>query len=267
MSTLKPSRALRKKGKTSESVNSPLDNHVKLAYNILKNLEDDIVKSPILALSNRMNERFILSSPILRMEGVENTGSQPVKGYLRCAKYSGDLSSWLPPCIVNPRKLCPICPSTDMELEQVMEIDNDDMVTDAQESSTTQKKCTRKSTTEKSSIEKKKTTNKDDVSTMLKKLIEELLTNIPDTEQAEKKNEDATRNVINRYFAFGEALYLRYKELKSSYGKDGAKTLIEEEVRKQIPEMKFSDEALRKRRGDTREIFKFVRRTRLKISS
>jgi HD-GYP domain-containing protein (c-di-GMP phosphodiesterase class II) len=43
MSTSKPSRALRKKGKTSESVNPPLDNHVKLAYNILKNLEDDIV--------------------------------------------------------------------------------------------------------------------------------------------------------------------------------------------------------------------------------
>ncbi|PKK56075.1 hypothetical protein RhiirC2_764488, partial [Rhizophagus irregularis] len=137
-------------------------------------------------------------------------------------------------CIDNPRKLCPICPSTDMEPEEEMEIDDDDMVTDAQGSSTTQKKCTRKSTTEKSSSKKKKTTNKDDVSTMLKKLIEELLTNIPDTgevleetnasdassnigapsrmnflylsnmiDQAEKKNEDATRNVINRYFAFG----------------------------------------------------------------
>ncbi|GBC44266.2 hypothetical protein GLOIN_2v1490846 [Rhizophagus irregularis DAOM 181602=DAOM 197198] len=152
------------------------------------------------------------------MEGVENTGSQPVKGYLRCAKYFGDLSSWPPP-------LFPICPSTDMELEEEMEIDNDDMVTDAQESSTTQKKCTRKSTTEKSFSKKKKTTNKDDVSTMLKKLIKELLTNIPDT-----------------------ALYLRYKELKSSYGKDRTKALIEEEVRKQIPEMKFSNKALQKRR-------------------
>ncbi|EXX71185.1 hypothetical protein RirG_080770 [Rhizophagus irregularis DAOM 197198w] len=84
-------------------------------------------------------------------------------------------------CIINSRKLFPICPSTDMELEEEMEIDNDDMVTDAQESSTTQKKCTRKSTTEKSFSKKKKTTNKDDVSTMLKKLIKELLTNIPDT--------------------------------------------------------------------------------------
>src|SRR5437763_7560692 len=123
-------------------------------------------------------------------------------------------------------------------------------------SSTAQKKRTRESIAEKSSSKKKKTS---DVSTMLKKLIEELLTNIPDTgevleetnasdassntgepsrmkflylsdmiDQAEKKNEDATRNVINRYFAFGEALYLRYKELKSSYSKDGAKALVEE---------------------------------------
>jgi hypothetical protein len=37
---------------------------------------------------------------------------------------------------------------------------------------------------------------------------------------------------------------LRYKKLKSSYSKNGAKALVEEEVRKQIPEIKFSDEAL-----------------------
>src|SRR5436853_7897725 len=42
MLTSKQSRALRKKGKTSE-FNLSLDNHMKLAYNILKNLEDDIV--------------------------------------------------------------------------------------------------------------------------------------------------------------------------------------------------------------------------------
>src|SRR2546421_3475167 len=131
-----------------------------------------------------------------------------MRSQLRCVKCSEDLSLSLPPlgflriapqpqgpskplvyltckhivhynCIDNPRKLCPICPSTDMEPEE-MEIDDDDMVTDAQESSSTQKKRTRKSTTEKSSSKKKKTTNKDDVSTMLKKLIEELLTNTPE---------------------------------------------------------------------------------------
>jgi len=181
-----------------------------------------------------------------------------------------------------------------MEPEE-MEIDDDDMVTDAQESSSTQKKRTRKSTTEKSSSKKKKTTNKDDVSTMLKKLIEELLTNIPDSggeeanapdvssntdehsrmkflylsdmiDQAETKNEDATRNVINRYFDFGEALYLRYKELKPSGGKDGAKALVKEEVRKQIPETKFSDDALRKRMeraGKVYKLFNSIGRTKI----
>ncbi|PKC01197.1 hypothetical protein RhiirA5_457077 [Rhizophagus irregularis] len=133
---------------------------------------------------------------------------------------------------------CPTCLVEDLELFPV-----------ELTSSTTQKKCTRESTAKKSSSKKKKTTNKDDISTMLKKLIEELLTNIPNTEQAKKKNEDATQNVINRYFAFGEALYLRYKKLKSSYSKDRAKALVEEEVRKQIPKTKFSDEALQKKRG------------------
>src|SRR5688572_8828668 len=177
-----------------------------------------------------------------------------------------------------------------MEPEEEMEIDDDDMVTDAQESSSTQKKRTRKSTTEKSSSKKKKITNKDDVSTMLKKLIEELLTNIPDSgeeeanapdvssntgkflylsdmiDQAETKNEDATRNVINRYFDFGEALYLRYKELKPSGGKDGAKALVKEEVRKQIPETKFSDDALRKRMeraGKVYKLFNSIGRTKI----
>uniref|UniRef100_U9UBP0 Uncharacterized protein n=1 Tax=Rhizophagus irregularis (strain DAOM 181602 / DAOM 197198 / MUCL 43194) TaxID=747089 RepID=U9UBP0_RHIID len=63
------------------------------------------------------------------------------------------------------------------------------------------------------------------------------------------------RNVINWYFDFWKALYLRYKELKSSYGKDRAKVLIKKEVKKQIPETKFSDKALQKRR---RRLRKFI---------
>ena len=229
MLTSKQSRALRKKGKASESVNQSLVNHRKLAYNILKNLEDDILgekeipeldkcsecnneilasppkaitilscghtfhriciekkllltmpntcpfpdcgknvdiiepfpntneESPISALSNRMSESFILSSPVLRMEGIENTGFQQARSYLRCAKCSEDLSSCLPPigflrippqalsqalpkplvyltckhivhyhCINDPRKLCPICPSTDMEPEEGMDVDGEE---------------------------------------------------------------------------------------------------------------------------------------------
>ncbi|PKY53907.1 hypothetical protein RhiirA4_472385 [Rhizophagus irregularis] len=190
MSTLKQSRALRKKGKASESVNQSLVNHRKLAYNILKNLEDDILgekeiseldkcsecnneilasppkeftkklaltepntcpfpdcgknvdiiklfptnqKSPISALSNKMNKSLaILSSPILRIEGVENTGSQsPPKPlvYLTC-KHIVHYA-----CIDNPRRLYPICPSANNieqhEEEEEMDVDekeNDDQL-------------------------------------------------------------------------------------------------------------------------------------------
>ena len=53
-------------------------------------------ESPILALSNMMNERFILFSPIIRMERIENTEFQQARSYLKCAKCSEDLSSCLP---------------------------------------------------------------------------------------------------------------------------------------------------------------------------
>src|ERR1043166_6379862 len=254
MLTSKQSRALRKKGKASESVNQSLVNQRKLAYNILKNLEDDILgdkeipeleqcsecnneiltrpskaitilscghtfhriciekkllltmpnacpspdcgknvdiieqfptnqESPISALSNRMSESFILSSPVLRMEGIENTGFQQARSYLRCAKFSEDLSSCLPPigflrippqalpqappkplvyltckhivhyhCIDNPRKLCPICPSTeegtdddedvnvdeDINLDKDVNMDEDDDGDDGDEEVETQ---------------------------------------------------------------------------------------------------------------------------------
>ncbi|RGB25082.1 hypothetical protein C1646_772230 [Rhizophagus diaphanus] len=127
--------------------------------------------------------------------------------------------------IDDPCKKCPTCLAEDLELF-LIELT----------SSITQKKCTQKSTAKKFFSKKKKTSNKDDVSTRLKKLIKELLTNTPDT----------------------EALYLRYKELKPSYTKDGAKALVKEEVRKQIPETKFSDEVLRKRRKDLRKPISFL---------
>jgi hypothetical protein len=65
-----------------------------------------------------------------------------------------------------------------------MEIDDLETPT---EPSTAQKKRTRNSATEKSSSKKKKTSNNDDVSTMLKRLIEELLTNIPILAKSWKK--------------------------------------------------------------------------------
>ncbi|CAB4483773.1 unnamed protein product [Rhizophagus irregularis] len=73
-------------------------------------------------------------------------------------------------CIDDPCKKCSICSAEDLELFPVELTLN-----------TVQKKCTWESTAKKSSSKKKKISNKDDVSTILKKLIKELLTNTPNT--------------------------------------------------------------------------------------
>jgi len=175
-------------------------------------------------------------------------------------------------CINDLRKRCPTCTSADdMETIPV-----------EQASSTAQKKRT-SDLPEKSSSKKQKTSNKEGVPSMLKKLIEELLTDNSNNEdleesaegasdaslnsgnffhlssmidQAEEKNKDATRNVINRYFDFGEALHLRYKELKPSHGKYGAEALVKDEARKQISVTELSDEALRKRMERAEKVYK-----------
>ncbi|CAB4494870.1 unnamed protein product [Rhizophagus irregularis] len=53
--------------------------------------------SRTLALTNTMSERFILTSPPMCMEGVENIETQQMGSQLRCVKCSEDLSSYLPP--------------------------------------------------------------------------------------------------------------------------------------------------------------------------
>ncbi|UZO27483.1 uncharacterized protein OCT59_019676 [Rhizophagus irregularis] len=42
-----------------------------------------------------MSERFILTSPPMRMEGVENIGTQQMESQLRCVKCSEDLSLYV----------------------------------------------------------------------------------------------------------------------------------------------------------------------------
>ena len=138
----------------------------------------------------------------MRIEGVENIGIQQMRSQLRCVKFSEDLSSCLPPlgflrtfphpppkplvyltckhivhynCIDNPRKLCPICPSTD-------DMETDDLETPTEQSlSTAHKKCSNESgnSTEKSSNKKaKKLVRREDLP-ILKKLIKELSALIP----------------------------------------------------------------------------------------
>ncbi len=147
-------------------------------------------------------------------------------------------------------------------------------------SSSKGKKRTRESSasTEKSSSKKaKKTGGKKKVSSMLKQLIEELLTDIPDggrsleeigesasnflqlserIDHAETKNEEASRGLIFSYFNFGEAVFKRYKELKPEFGKDGSEAIVKKEVRVAIPETKCSDEALRKKTERSEKVYK-----------
>ncbi|GBB96309.1 hypothetical protein RclHR1_27210003 [Rhizophagus clarus] len=154
---------------------------------------------------------------------------------------------------------------------------NDEALT---EESTNQKKRTRESSTEKSSNKKAKKTGGKKVSSMLKKLIEELLTDVVDPrpenleeeasenetsnflqlydkiDSTESKNEDASQGLIYSYFDLGEAVFKRYKELKLEHGKDGSQALVKSEVRKAIPKAKCSDEALRKRMERSEKVYK-----------
>jgi len=107
------------------------------------------------------------------------------------------------------------------------------MVADVQESSTAQKKCFKESgsSTEKSFSKKAKNTGRKKVSSMLKKLIKELLIDIPiptagenlkeangnetsnflqlydKIDSAESKNEDVSQGLIYSYFDFGKAVF------------------------------------------------------------
>ncbi|RGB43546.1 hypothetical protein C1646_802017 [Rhizophagus diaphanus] len=134
--------------------------------------------------------------------------------------------------------------------------------------------------TEKSSSKKAKKTGRKKVSSILKALIKELLTDVPvptseenleeaseneasiflqlsnRIDNAKTKNEDASRGLIHSYFDFGEAIFKRYKELKPEHGKDGSKAIVKKEVRKAIPETKYSDEALRKRTERSKKMYK-----------
>ncbi|CAG8811129.1 27549_t:CDS:2 [Gigaspora margarita] len=66
-------------------------------------------------------------------------------------------------------------------------------------------------------------------------------------DSAKSKNKDASRALISSYFDFEEALFNRYKKLKPTYSKEGARALVKSEVRKKIFKTKLSEDALQKR--------------------
>ncbi|CAG8513771.1 16200_t:CDS:2, partial [Dentiscutata erythropus] len=162
-------------------------------------------------ISPLIGETFVLSSPPIwippiRIEGIEDTAIQQVKSNLRCAKCSEDLSSCLLSigflqfssqlqgllkpliylickhiihynCIDNPQKLCSICPSTNIELEE-----EEEMSVDGEEQpDTSSKKRSNEGTDINSSLPKKKAKKavKREDSPILKKLIKELSAPIP----------------------------------------------------------------------------------------
>ncbi|KAF0522138.1 hypothetical protein F8M41_015593 [Gigaspora margarita] len=127
--------------------------------------------------------------------------------------------------------------------------------------------------TEKLSSKKAKKTSEKKISSMLKNFIKELISDVEPIpsgsleetndmalntrgiflqlsdkiDSAESKNKEASRALISSYFDFGEALFNRYKELKPTYGKEGARALVKSKVRKEISKTKLSEDALRKR--------------------
>ena len=262
-------------------------------------------ESPISALSNTMSERFILSSPIIRMEGIENTGFQQARSYLRCAKCSEDLSSCLPPigflrippqalpqapskplvyltckhivhyhCIDNPRKLCPICPSTEegADVDEDVNMDEDEdgdeeveTQPEIQSSSNSKNKKRANTSADKPSGKKSNKRVKGDDSIVLKRLIRKLSSDttrisvikkkkglhresVREVEgtrtffelylkisNAEERSENARHELILAYYSFGEELEKRLAHHRKTNVEHEALKKLYNDVKDQLP--------------------------------
>jgi hypothetical protein len=248
------------------------------------------------------------------MEGIEGTAIQQVKSTLRCTKCSKDLSSSLPPlgflrispqpqgspkplvyltckhivhysCIDNPRKLCPICPSTDMEI--------DDLETPTEQSSSTaQKKRSSEFASEKDSNKKAKQTRKQidrNDSPTLKKLIMELTS--PESLEdglprdplitlqssvseidvnsldflelynkistAEDNLRRTTHDLIRSYYNFGQAIKLLFDHFRKTCNEDVSNAKVNDRIMNQIPvQDKLTETNLRKRKERSKKVFR-----------
>ncbi|RGB44249.1 hypothetical protein C1646_748974 [Rhizophagus diaphanus] len=117
---------------------------------------------------------------IAEINRIEETAIQRTRSYLRCAN-SEDLSSCLPSLSFHPVStnahmkplLCPKCPSTDMELEEEVEMDvNGEVQPDTSSKKRTNEDMNANLTTPKKKA--KKLVRRED-SSILKKLIKELI--------------------------------------------------------------------------------------------
>ncbi|RHZ86723.1 hypothetical protein Glove_46g13 [Diversispora epigaea] len=126
------------------------------------------------------------------------------------------------------------------------------------------------------SIKKVKIPVKKEKSPILKKLIEELTSTVSEKSEkvtevdennanflfhynkityAESKNEIANREVIECYFNFGEAMRKRFEHYRNlNHGERACLALINEEIRKQIPD-DITNDAMKKRKEKAGKIY------------
>jgi len=128
---------------------------------------------------------------------------------------------------------------------------------------------------DKPSSKKAKKQSKKEDSPVLKKLIDELSTDVSGTsevmeearedtsnflylysriDQAESKNETTNQDVIRCYHRFGKALEDQFEYYKKTNPKRTAQALVNEEVRKQLPDS-VSDDLLRKKKERAQKIY------------
>ncbi|GBC10812.1 hypothetical protein RclHR1_09920010 [Rhizophagus clarus] len=238
--------------------------------------------SGTLDLSNWMGEKFNLISPIPEdpMEKVEDTSIQETEKHLFCTKYSEKITPDFPKdtvflsckhaihydCIDNPRKKCSTCLVEDLGLFPV--------------ESTTQRRRSNESSADNTSRKKVKSSGRDN-SQILKRLIQELSTDISEDDiileldpssasstnapidflklykdilDAEDASKKTAQDLIFRYFHFGKALKDRYNFFQKTNPKRTSQGLVNNEVRKQIP-VSVSESLLRKTKERAQKIY------------
>ncbi|RIA79516.1 hypothetical protein C1645_840506 [Glomus cerebriforme] len=227
----------REKSSISESERPSLVNLKNLGYNILIVSMMKLVASQSAGISPlpELMGRFALSSPPIRMGGIESTASQQLRNPPKLLIYLTCMHIIHYNCIDNPQKLCPICPSTNVMETDDMETDDDKIVTNnlkTQSSSTTQNKRTMNPvSTEKSFSKKQKTSTNDGESPTLKRLIKEL---------AMPSSASKLENMFDRF--------------KSLHKEHKAQRMLVKEVTKQLPS-NLSKNTIEKRIERARKIY------------
>ncbi|RIA92977.1 hypothetical protein C1645_819912 [Glomus cerebriforme] len=181
-----------------------LSNLKKLAYNILKNLEDASVRDievpelgPCLECENEILALPLM--PFTTLSSVE-TGGMSTRRDSESSQSSG--TSAISNMFDDSLTLNLPTIGQDMDVDK----DEEEVVTQPDTSS---KKRANESASVNKLRKRAKTPVKDEDSRILKRLIQELSTDVPQISEAEKQNEDARHELIIAYYYFGEELEKR----------------------------------------------------------